>query len=31
MAEKVVLVALNGEPMCFAHALLTALDMRERA
>jgi len=30
MAEKVVLVAFNGEPMCFAHVLLNALDMKER-
>ena len=30
MAEKVVLVAYNGEPMCFAHVLLNALDMKER-
>jgi len=30
MAEKVVLVAFNGEPMCFAHVLLNALDMREQ-
>ncbi len=30
MAEKVVLVAFNGEPMCFAHVLLNALDMIEQ-
>ena len=30
MAEKVVLVAFNGEAMCFAHVLLNALDMKER-
>ncbi len=27
MAKKVVLVAFNGEPMCFVHVLLNALDM----
>jgi hypothetical protein len=30
MAEKVVLVAFNGEPMCFVHVLLNALDMDAR-
>lgn len=30
MAGKVVLVAFNGEPMCFVHVLLNALDMHER-
>jgi len=30
MKEKVVLVAFNGEPMCFAHVLLNAVDMQER-
>ena len=30
MAEKVVLVAFQGEPMCFVHVLLNALDMHER-
>ena len=30
MREKVVLVAFNGEPMCFAHVLLNAVDMEER-
>jgi hypothetical protein len=28
--EKVVLVAFNGEPVCFAHVMLNALDMKER-
>ena len=28
--KKVVLFAFNGEPMCFVHVLLNALDMRER-
>lgn len=30
MAHKVVLVAFNGEPMCFVHVLLNALDMHKR-
>jgi len=30
MDQRVVLVAFNGEPMCFAHVLLNALDMDER-
>jgi len=30
MEKKVVLVAFNGEPMCFVHVLLNALDMSER-
>ena len=30
MGKKVVLVAFNGEPMCFVHVLLNALDMEER-
>jgi hypothetical protein len=30
MSKKVVLVAFNGEPVCFVHVLLNALDMRER-
>jgi len=30
MSEKVVLVAFNGEPMCFVHVLLNALDMHEK-
>ena len=28
--KKVALVAFNGETMCFAHALLNALDMKEK-
>ncbi len=28
--KKVVLVAFNGEPMCFVHVLLNALDMKAR-
>lgn len=28
--KKIALFAFNGEPMCFVHALLTALDMNER-
>jgi hypothetical protein len=28
--KKVVLVAFNGEFMCFVHVLLNALDMKER-
>ena len=28
--QKVALVAFNGETMCFAHALLNALDMHSR-
>lgn len=28
--KKIALFAFNGEPMCFVHALLTALDMDER-
>jgi len=28
--KKTVLVAFNGEFMCFVHVLLNALDMRER-
>ena len=27
MDKKIVLVAFNGEPMCFVHVLLNALDM----
>ena len=27
---KVALFAFNGEPMCFVHVLLNALDMKER-
>ncbi len=30
MAQKVALVAFNGEPMCFVHVLLNALDMQAR-
>jgi hypothetical protein len=30
MTRKVALFAFNGEPMCFVHVLLNALDMRER-
>ncbi len=30
MAPKVVLVAFNGEAMCFVHVLLNALDMKEK-
>lgn len=30
MMAKVVLVAFNGEPMCFVHVLLNALDMESR-
>lgn len=28
--EKAVLVAFNGEPVCFAHVMLNALDMQKR-
>ncbi|MBN2841910.1 MAG: hypothetical protein JXM68_02405 [Sedimentisphaerales bacterium] len=28
--NKVLLVAFQGEPMCFAHVLLNALDMHEK-
>ena len=28
--KKVALFAFNGEPMCFMHVLLNALDLRER-
>ncbi|MCU0520679.1 MAG: cytoplasmic protein [Anaerolineae bacterium] len=28
MSHKVALVAFNGEPMCFVHVLLNALDMQ---
>jgi hypothetical protein len=28
--RKVALFAFNGDPMCFAHVLLNALDMKER-
>jgi hypothetical protein len=30
IVKKVALFAFNGEPMCFVHVLLNALDMRER-
>ena len=30
MSKKVALVAFNGEPMCFVHVLLNALDMNKR-
>ena len=30
MGKQVVLVALNGESMCFVHVLLNGLDMKER-
>lgn len=30
MDRRVVLVAFNGEAMCFGHVLLNALDMKER-
>jgi hypothetical protein len=30
MERKIALFAFNGEPMCFAHALLNALDMKEK-
>ena len=30
MNKKVAIFAFNGEMMCFAHALLNALDMREK-
>jgi hypothetical protein len=30
MPRKVVLFAFNGEPMCFVHVLLNALDMEEK-
>lgn len=30
MSKRVVLVAFNGEPMCFVHVLLNALDMKGR-
>lgn len=28
--EKAALFAFNGEPMCFVHVLLNAMDMKER-
>ena len=30
MDKKVAIFAFNGETMCFAHALLNALDMKEK-
>ena len=30
MGKRVVLVAFNGDPMCFVHVLLNALDMENR-
>jgi hypothetical protein len=30
MTKRVLLVAFKGEPMCFVHVLLNALDMREK-
>ena len=30
MTRKVALFAFNGEPMCFVHVLLNALDMNEK-
>jgi hypothetical protein len=30
MDKRVVLVAFNGEAMCFVHVLLNALDMKEK-
>jgi len=30
MSKKVVLVAFNGEAMCFVHVLLNALDMKKK-
>ena len=30
MDKRVVLVAFNGEPMCFVHVLLNGLDMKEK-
>jgi len=30
MGKRVVLAAFNGDPMCFVHVLLNALDMEER-
>ncbi len=30
MVKKIALFAFNGEPMCFAHALLNTLDMKEK-
>ena len=30
MSKRIVLVAFNGEPMCFVHVLLNALDLKEK-
>jgi hypothetical protein len=30
MTKKIALVAFNGDPMCFVHVLLNALDMKAR-
>ncbi len=30
MGRKVVLAAFNGDPMCFVHVLLNAIDMEEK-
>ena len=30
MSKRMALVAFNGEPMCFVHVLLNALDMEEK-
>jgi hypothetical protein len=30
MAKKVLLVVVKGEPMCFVHMRLNALDMKEK-
>ena len=30
MDKRVILVAFNGEPMCFVHVLLNALDMKKK-
>jgi len=30
MAKKVLLMMYKGEPMCFVHVLLNALDMKEK-
>ena len=30
MSKKIVIVAFNGDPMCFAHALLNTLDMQTK-
>ncbi|WP_214044846.1 DsrE family protein [Methanomethylovorans sp.] len=30
MGKKIAIFAFNGEPMCFAHALMNAIDMKEK-